>query len=166
MLILAIESSCDETACAVVEMGEGERRILSNSVATQIATHALYGGVVPEIASRAHVEAISSITYEALDKAGVSLDEIGETKTRIRTYEDCIEILNKEFFELSILDEIGIEEYIKKTRDKIVNKLCPVGNHNRGTQDYIRNLKQANMIAEIIEALCYQMVNYGYNLKH
>lgn len=94
-----------------------------------------------------------------------SLDEINETKTRIRTYEDCIEILNKEFFELSILNEIGIEEYIKKTRDKIVNKLCPVGDHNRGTQDYIRNLKQANVIAEIIEALCYQMVNYGYNLK-
>ncbi len=94
-----------------------------------------------------------------------SLDEIAETKTRIRTYEDCIEILNKEFFELSILDEICIEEYIKKIRDKIVNKLCPVGDHNRGTQDYIRNLKQANMIAEIIEALCYQMVNYGYNLK-
>ena len=59
----------------------------------------------------------------------------------------------------------GFEEYIKKTRDKIVNKLCPVGDHNRGTQDYIRNLKQANMIAEIIEALCYQMVNYGYKLK-
>lgn len=94
-----------------------------------------------------------------------SLDEISETKTRMRTYEDCIEILNKEFFELSILDEIGIEEYIKKTRDKIVNKLCPVGDHNRGTQDYIRNLKKANMIAEIIEALCYQMVNYGYKLK-
>ena len=92
-----------------------------------------------------------------------SLDDIAETK--IRTYEDCIEILNKEFFELSIIDEIGIEEYIKKTRDKIVDKLCPVGNHNRGTQDYIRNLKQANAIAEIIEALCYQMVNYGYNLK-
>lgn len=94
-----------------------------------------------------------------------SLDEITETKTRIRTYEDCLEILNKEFFELSILDEIGIEEYIKKTRDKIVDKLCPVGNHNRGTVDYIRNIKHANMIAEIIESLCYQMVNYGYKLK-
>lgn len=98
-------------------------------------------------------------------KVQFSLDDIAETKTRIRTYEDCLEILNKEFFELSILDEISIEEYIKKTRDKIVDKLCPVGDHNRGTQDYIRNLKQANMIAEIIEALCYQMVNYGYNLK-
>ena len=94
-----------------------------------------------------------------------SLDEISETKTRIRTYEDCIEILNKEFFELDILDDIGIEEYIKKTRDKIVNKLCPAGDHNRGTHDYIRNLKKANMIAEIIESLCYQMVNYGYKLK-
>ena len=93
------------------------------------------------------------------------IHEIEKTKAKIETYKDCLEVLNKEFFELDILDEIGIEEYIKKTRDKIVNKLCPVGDHNRGTQDYIRNLKQANMIAEIIEALCYRMVNYGYKLK-
>lgn len=93
------------------------------------------------------------------------LHEIEKTKSKIEAYKDCLEVLNKEFFELAILDEIGIEEYIKTTRDKIVNKLCPVGNHNRGTAEYIRNLKQANMIAEIIESLCYQMVNYGYKLK-
>ena len=58
MKILSIESSCDETSAAVVEMGES-REILSNIVASQIETHALYGGVVPEIASRAHSEAIS-----------------------------------------------------------------------------------------------------------
>lgn len=75
MKILAIESSCDETSASVVEMGE-ERKILSNIVASQIATHALYGGVVPEIASRAHSEAISGITYEALEKAGLTLDDI------------------------------------------------------------------------------------------
>lgn len=95
----------------------------------------------------------------------LDIHEIEKTKAKIETYKDCLEVLNKEFFELSILDEISIEEYIKKTRDKIVNKLCPVGDHNRGTQDYIRNLKKANMIAEIIESLCYQMVNYGYKLK-
>ncbi len=75
MKILSIESSCDETSAAVVEMGE-ERKILSNIVASQIETHALYGGVVPEIASRAHIEAISGITYEALTQAGVSLAEV------------------------------------------------------------------------------------------
>ena len=62
MKILAIESSCDETSVAVVEMSESERRILSNETASQIETHALYGGVVPEIAGRAHTEAISNLT--------------------------------------------------------------------------------------------------------
>lgn len=75
MKILSIESSCDETSAAVVEMGEN-RIILSNIVASQIETHALYGGVVPEIASRAHSEAISGVTYEALESAGVTLDDI------------------------------------------------------------------------------------------
>ena len=77
MNILGIESSCDETSAAVVSMEKGERRILSNIVASQIETHRLYGGVVPEIASRAHIEAISRITYEALETAGVTLKDIG-----------------------------------------------------------------------------------------
>lgn len=76
MIILAIESSCDETACAVVEMGEGVRRILSNAVYSQIATHALYGGVVPEIASRAHIEAVSKVVAEALSSCGVGVRDI------------------------------------------------------------------------------------------
>ena len=76
MLILGMESSCDETSAAVVRMGEGEREILSNIVASQIETHRLYGGVVPEIASRAHIEAITSVTHEALDTAGVRLSDI------------------------------------------------------------------------------------------
>ena len=79
MYILGMESSCDETSAAIVEMDEstGVRRILSNIVASQIETHRLYGGVVPEIASRAHIEAISNITYEALSTAGLSLSDIG-----------------------------------------------------------------------------------------
>ena len=77
MLILGMESSCDETSAAVVRMENGKREILSNIVASQIETHRLYGGVVPEIASRAHIEAISSITYEALETAGVTLSDIG-----------------------------------------------------------------------------------------
>ncbi len=82
MYILGMESSCDETSAAVVEMtpAEGEnppvRRILSNIVASQIEIHRLYGGVVPEIAGRAHIEAVSRITREALDEAGLTLSDI------------------------------------------------------------------------------------------
>lgn len=70
MLIFSIESSCDETSCAVVEMSDTERKIHSNVVFSQIDTHALYGGVVPEIASRAHIEKISSVAKEAFSKSG------------------------------------------------------------------------------------------------
>ncbi len=77
MYILGLESSCDETSAAVVEMGDGVRAIRSNIVASQIEVHRLYGGVVPEIASRAHIEAISGITYEALNTAGIGIGDIG-----------------------------------------------------------------------------------------
>ncbi len=77
MLILGFESSCDETAVAVLSVENGVFRILANEIASQIETHRLYGGVVPEIASRAHTEAISSLTYTALARAGVTLSEIG-----------------------------------------------------------------------------------------
>lgn len=76
MNILAFESSCDETSAAIV-CREGERfTVKSNIIASQVETHKLYGGVVPEIASRAHIEAISSITYEALKVAGMTMDDI------------------------------------------------------------------------------------------
>ena len=73
VLILAIESSCDETAASVVKNG---REVLSNVIFTQIDLHTRYGGVVPEIASRKHIEKINQVIEEALDKAGVSLAEI------------------------------------------------------------------------------------------
>lgn len=73
VLILAIESSCDETAAAVVRNG---REVLSNVIFTQIALHTLYGGVVPEIASRKHIEKINQVIEEALLEAKVTLDEI------------------------------------------------------------------------------------------
>lgn len=73
MKILAIESSCDETAAAVVEDG---RHALSNVVASQVEEHKLYGGVVPEIASRRHAEAISGVTRRALEDAETPLDGI------------------------------------------------------------------------------------------
>lgn len=75
MNILAFESSCDETSAAVVSAGRGFK-IKSNIIASQVETHRLYGGVVPEIASRAHTEAISRITYEALETAGLTLSDI------------------------------------------------------------------------------------------
>lgn len=71
--ILAIETSCDETAAAVVKNG---REVLSNVISSQIALHTLYGGVVPEIASRKHIEKINQVIEEALVQAGVTLKEL------------------------------------------------------------------------------------------
>lgn len=71
--ILAIESSCDETAAAVVTNG---RIVRSNIISTQIPVHELYGGVVPEIASRKHIERIDTVIQKALDEAGLSLKEL------------------------------------------------------------------------------------------
>ena len=73
MNILAFESSCDETAVAVVQDG---RIALSNCIASQVEEHKLYGGVVPEIASRRHTEAISGLTKAALEQAGMTLSQI------------------------------------------------------------------------------------------
>src|SRR5690349_7359060 len=71
--ILGIESSCDETAAAVVEDG---LRVLSSVVASQMDTHGKYGGVVPELASREHLRAIVPVVRQALDEAGTSLDAL------------------------------------------------------------------------------------------
>ena len=73
MKILAIESSCDETAASVVEDG---RKVLSNIVASQVAEHKIYGGVVPEIASRRHAEAISGVVEKALEDADCTLKDL------------------------------------------------------------------------------------------
>lgn len=73
ILILAIESSCDETAAAVVKNG---REVLSNIISSQIELHKLYGGVVPEIASRKHIEKINQVIEEALQSAHVTLDDL------------------------------------------------------------------------------------------
>lgn len=73
MLILGIETSCDETAAAVVENG---RKVLSNVIASQIDIHAAYGGVVPEVAARSHIEVILPVIHEAMEKAGATWDDI------------------------------------------------------------------------------------------
>lgn len=80
LLTLAIETSCDETSCAVIKDG---REVLSNIISSQIDIHRKFGGVVPEIASRKHIEAINNIIQEALDKANITfndLDLIGVTQ--------------------------------------------------------------------------------------
>ena len=74
MRILSIESSCDETAAAIVEDG---RTVLSSVVASQVEEHKKYGGVVPEIASRRHTEAICAVTQEALEQANITPDQLG-----------------------------------------------------------------------------------------
>ena len=73
VLILAIESSCDETAAAVVKNGRG---VLSNVIYSQIALHTVYGGVVPEIASRKHIEKINQVVEQALAEAGKTLKDM------------------------------------------------------------------------------------------
>ena len=73
VLILGIESSCDETAASVVKNG---RTVLSNVISSQIELHKLYGGVVPEIASRKHIEKINQVITEALEQANVTLDDL------------------------------------------------------------------------------------------
>ena len=73
MIILAIESSCDETAMAIVEDG---RKILSNTVYTQIAIHTMYGGVVPEVASREHIKKVTYVLDDALKQANLTFDDI------------------------------------------------------------------------------------------
>src|SRR5215467_10288199 len=71
--ILGIETSCDETAAAVIENGS---RMLSSVVASQMATHGKYGGVVPELASREHLRAIVPVVREALARAGTRLEDL------------------------------------------------------------------------------------------
>lgn len=73
VLVLAIESSCDETAAAVIKNG---REVLSNIISSQIDLHTIYGGVVPEIASRKHIEKINQVIEEALSSANVKLEEV------------------------------------------------------------------------------------------
>ena len=90
--------------------------------------------------------------------------DIEKRKTKIEAYEDCISVLKKEFIELQLPfeDQYLYEEYIKKVRDKVVEKLCPIDNSTRGTTEYIINIHKAAIIADIIESLCYEMFDIGY----
>lgn len=75
-IVLGLETSCDETAAAVVALQDGRARVLSSIIASQIEAHAPYGGVVPEIAARAHVEVIDRTILQALDQAGLGFEDL------------------------------------------------------------------------------------------
>ena len=87
MLVLGIETTCDETAAAVVErQSDGRGRILSNIVRSQTEEHARFGGVVPEIAARAHVDVLDGIVGQAMKEAGVGFAQLvgGRRRRRAR----------------------------------------------------------------------------------
>jgi len=89
-------------------------------------------------------------------------DEKIDRKSQIKAYEECLNILNKEFFELDLPEDRHIDKEIHEIKNKITDKICPVDDRTRGSRDYLINLKRAGEIAEIIESLCYQMFNQGY----
>jgi N6-L-threonylcarbamoyladenine synthase len=89
MNILAIESSCDETAVSVVQDG---RKVLADCIASQVDLHRIYGGVVPEIASRMHIEAIYGLADQALAKANITRDDIDYV---VRSLSDIVANLRK-----------------------------------------------------------------------
>src|SRR5581483_12080047 len=74
--VVGVETSCDETAVAIVESSPGRSRVLSNVVASQVAKHAPFGGVVPDIAARLHAEAIGVVAKEAFEKAGLGPGDV------------------------------------------------------------------------------------------
>ena len=88
VLILAIESSCDETAAAVVKNG---REVMSNVISSQIALHTLYGGVVPEIASRKHIEKINQVIEEALKEADYTADSWKVLQVALKNAKSALE---------------------------------------------------------------------------
>ena len=101
------------------------------------------------------------------DMQNASID-IEKRKAKIEAYEDCLSILKKEFVELQLPfeDQYLYEERIKKVRDKVVEKICPIDNSTRGTKEYISNMRKASIIADIIESLCYEMFEAGYEYRN
>ena len=95
-------------------------------------------------------------------------DSLNKCKAKIEAYKDCLSILNKEFAELQLPfeDQYLYEEYIKKVRDKVVEKICPIDNSTRSTKEYTLNMHKASIIANIIESLCYEMFEAGYEYRN
>ena len=123
-LILAIESSCDETAASVVKNG---RCVLSNIISSQIAIHTLYGGVVPEIASRKHIEKINQVVEAALKEADVTLDDIDAIG--VTNMLEAIRIVKPEcrFYQASTSEMFGKVQAIPQTEDTPFYPRSPYG---------------------------------------
>ena len=122
--ILAVESSCDETAASVVKNG---RTVLSNVISSQIEIHKLYGGVVPEIASRNHIERINQVIQEALDEANVTLDDIDAIG--VTNMLEAIRIVKPEcrFYQASTSEMFGKVQAIPQTEDTPFYPRSPYG---------------------------------------
>ena len=121
--ILAIESSCDETAAAVVRNG---REVLSNVIYSQIDLHTLYGGVVPEIASRKHIEKVNQVIEEALRQSGRKLEEM--EAIAVTYYVSAYQQMRTEGF-------VGAKSYIttgNKLTEKTLSNSVPVKNEISG----------------------------------
>ena len=97
-----------------------------------------------------------------------TLKDIEKRKAKIEAYKDCLSILKKEFVELQLPfeDQYLYKERIKKVRDKVVEKICPIDNSTRGTKEYISNMHKASIIADTIESLCYEMFEAGYEYRN
>ena len=113
MKILAIESSCDETSIAIVEDG---KKVLSNVTYTQIEIHKQYGGVVPEVASRHHIEKVTYVLEGALQKANITLEEISFVKKvytamHLRKYNSIVSIA--QMIDSYSEEEIELDEYLE-----------------------------------------------------
>lgn len=92
--------------------------------------------------------------------------EIRDKKSQIKAYNDCINILNKEFFELQLPYDINLETKLHDVKETIVDKIYPIDDRMRGSKEYrtkyMENQRKAGEIADIIETLCYEMFNQGY----
>ena len=120
--ILGIESSCDETAAAVVENGS---RILSTVVSSQMATHAKYGGVVPELASREHLRAIVPVVRAALEEGETRLEDLSGADVVIETVSENAELKGKLFTRLDeALPKAVCGRRMNSTAEVVASKPC------------------------------------------
>lgn len=92
--------------------------------------------------------------------------EIRDKKSQIKAYKDCINVLNKEFFELQLPYDINLETKLHDIKETIVDKIYPIDDRMKGSKEYMakymENQRKAGEIADIIESLCYEMFNQGY----
>lgn len=96
-------------------------------------------------------------------KPHIPYDEQINNKAKIKIYEDCLNILKKEFFELNLPHDINLERKLHDVKETIVDKIYPIDDRMRGTREYWANQKKAGEVADVIEPLCYEMFNHGYN---